>query len=346
MTLKIICLEEHYGYTPLAEAVKPAMARRSAYLAGHNSRYRDDPDKPGDRPALRVIKDAFDMYAWPIERRIEDMDRAEIDMQVLSYTDMIQLAPAEQAVALASRANDHLMHAVSARPDRFAGFCTLPWQDADAAVRELERIGGARGMVGCLLAGSAGEDVLVDDARFEPVLAKLGELKLPLYIHPGPPFPAVQRLYYAGFNDDATARFSTVGWGWHDEAGMQVLRLILSGTLDRHPDLTLISGHWGELVPFYLQRLDDMLPPGATGLQRAVSQTFRDQVYITPSGMLNAPHFAFCREVLGIERMLFAVDYPPLSMNGARRWLEELPVGDEERTAFAHGNAEQLLRLA
>ncbi len=102
----------------------------------------------------------------------------------------------------------------------------------------------------------------------------------------------------------------------------------------------------GEMVPFFLQRLDDALPPAVTGLSRTISQTYRDQVYVTPSGMLYGSNFRFCHEVLGIERMLFAVDYPSLTMTGARAWLEALPVSEVERAALAHGNAERLLRLA
>ena len=94
-----------------------------------------------------------------------------------------------------------------------------------------------------------------------------------------------------------------------------------------------------------LQRMDDTMPPAATGLQRSISQTYREQVYVTPSGMLNLPQFNFCREVLGTERIMFAVDYPYLTLTGARRWLEVLPVSETERALIAHGNAEALLRL-
>ena len=124
-----------------------------------------------------------------------------------------------------------------------------------------------------------------------------------------------------------------------------MVRLILSGALDRHPNLKIISGHWGEMVPFFLQRLDDMIPQGATGLRRTITQTYRDQVWVTPSGMLNMPHFNFIRETLGYEHILFSVDYPYLTMTGARSWLENLPVPEEERVAIASGNAKKLFRL-
>ena len=278
------------------------------------------------------------------------MDAHGIDMQVLSYSNETQAAPVEaapagDAIALARAANEPLADAVARHPDRFAGFSTLPWQDTEAAIRELERCSGELGLTATMLIGHPGEDAFLDDPRYAPVLARLADLDVPIYIHPGPPLAAVQRPYYGGLDKEVTARLSLYGWGWHNEAGIQVIRLILSGALDRNPKLRIISGHWGEMIPFFLDRMDDALPPGATGLSRTVSQTYRDHVSVTPSGMLYQPHFRFIHELLGAERIMFAVDYPYLSMTGARAWLEALEIADEERAAIAHGNAERLLRL-
>jgi uncharacterized protein len=121
---------------------------------------------------------------------------------------------------------------------------------------------------------------------------------------------------------------------------------LTSGLLGDRPGLRIISGHWEEMVPFFLQRLDDALPRAATGLSRTVGQTYRDQVFVTPSGMFYLPHFLFIREVLGADRIMFSVDYPYVTMTGARRWLESLPIDEMERVAIAHGTAERLLGLS
>ena len=99
------------------------------------------------------------------------------------------------------------------------------------------------------------------------------------------------------------------------------------------------------MVPFYLQRLDDALSRTVTGLSRSITETYRAQVHVTPSGMLNLPHFKFIHEVLGTDRILYAVDYPYLTNTGARRFLEQLPVSQADKEKIAHGNAEALLRL-
>ena len=344
--LWIACLEEHLVDPSLAEAVKPAAMRLAPYLADLGSRFQEQPERaPQDHPRSQAPTRAEKLAADPIEQRLRDMDENGIDLQVLSCTQPVQLLPTEEAISAARRVNDGFADAIAQHPGRFGGLAILPWQDADAAVRELDRAVSGLELSGVLVAGRPGEEALLDDPRYSPVLARLEALAVPLYIHPGPPLPAVQRPYYAGFNPEVTARLSLYSWGWHHEAGIQVVRLILSGALDRHPSLRLISGHWGEMVPFYLQRLDDTMPPAATGLNRTIGATYRDQVFVTPSGMLNLPHFRFVREVVGTERILFSVDYPYLTLTGARAWLEALPVGEDERDAIAHGNAERLLRL-
>jgi uncharacterized protein len=347
MTLKIICLEEHVADRDLTEAVRAYAAADAPYSSGLGSVLEEDlSGAPRDRPRLQGPRRAELAAGAPIAQRLQDMDRDQIDMQVLSSTRMIQLVPQGEAADLACEANDRLARIVGRHPGRFAAFATLPWQDAEAAVRELDRAVSELGFVGSLLAGRSCATALIDHPSYAPILAKSEALQAPLYIHPGPPFMDVQRMYYAGFNAEASARLSLYGWGWHNEAGIQIIRLILSGALDRHPGLRIITGHWGEMVPFFLQRLDEALPPAATGLKRSISQTYRDQVYVTPSGMLSLPHFQFIRAVVGIDRILFSVDYPYLTMAGARAWLEALPVSESERAAIAHGNAERLMRLA
>jgi predicted TIM-barrel fold metal-dependent hydrolase len=121
--------------------------------------------------------------------------------------------------------------------------------------------------------------------------------------------------------------------------------MMLAGVFDRYPQLQVISGHWGEMVPFYLQRMDDMLPVEVTGLSRTLSQTYREHVYVTPSGMLNLPHFNFVHQVVGADRIIYAVDYPYLTMTGARAFLEGLNISQEDKEKIAFRNAENLLRL-
>ena len=343
--MKIICLEEHAVDAGIAIASQPGQASEAGYMADWGSRVEDKPSAFSDnRPHLVSPKEALAAARDVGASRIAAMDQHGIDVQVVSYTSSPQLASAGQAVELTRRANDKLAEAVNANPERFAAFATLPWQDPVAAAAELERTVKQLGMVGTLLMGRPGPTFL-DDERYEPVLAKLNELKVPIYVHPGFPLPQVREPYYGGFDKEVSARLSMFGWGWHHEAGIQVIRMILSGKFDKYPDLQVISGHWGEMVPFYLQRMDDTIPQEATRLARSITETYKAHVYVTPGGMLNLPHFEFIYRVVGADRILYAVDYPYLTLTGSRDFLESLPVSHRDKERMAHANAEALLGL-
>jgi len=343
--VKIICLEEHTVDVEIARASRPGQHSEAAYIDDWGRRVGDKPAAFTDnRPHLVSPKEAAAAARDVGASRIAAMDQHGIDMQVVSYSRPAQLAPASQAVALTRAANDKLAASVHTNPKRFAAFATLPWQDPEAAAAELDRTVKQLGMVGTLLPGRPGQTFL-DDARYGPVLAKLNELKVPIYLHPGFPLPQVRELYYGGLDKEVGARLSMFGWGWHNEAGVQVIRMILSGQFDQFPNLQVISGHWGEMVPFYLQRMDDTIPQEATGLSRTITDTYKSHVYVTPSGMLNLPHFEFIYTVLGPDRILFAVDYPYLTLTGARQFMEHLAISQEDKEKIAHRNAESLLRL-
>ena len=342
--MRIIAVEEHMLDAGIEQATQASQAAEAGYLADLGKGVEDRPPPAADRPYLLPVREIGPRAADVGAGRIAEMDAHGIDMQILSYSNPSQLAPPGQGIALTRAANDRLAEAVQAHPDRFAGFATLPWQDPEAAATELERAVRQLGLKGTLLIGRPGQTFL-DDARHQCVLAKLDALRVPLYVHPGVPLPQVQQPYYAGLGTEVSARLSLFGWGCHAEAGVQVIRMILSGVFDRFPGLRVISGHWGEMVPFYLQRLDDAMPPAVTGLSRTITETYRSQVYVTPSGMLNRPHFDFIHTVMGADRILYAVDYPYLTNTGARAFLEQLPISQQDREKIAHGNAEALLGL-
>lgn len=344
--LPIICLEEHVNDPEVAQATMQAFGAQIPYFKGLGSRYREDPAQyDRHRPNLTFVPDSIRTATAPMAQRVAAMDLAGIDMQVLSLSNAPQTAPAGAANELIRAANDRLAEAASRNPGRISAFFTLPWQDPQAAVREAERCVRELKLPGTLINGRPSDARFLDDPLYDDVLGQLAHLNAPIYIHPGAPLQQVQQPYYSGFNAEIEARFPLFAWGWHHEAGIQVIRLILSGALDRHRNLKLISGHWGEMVPFYLQRLDDTMPPPVTGLSRSISQTYREQVWVGPSGMLDLPHFLFVREVLGIERLVFSIDYPYLTLDGARAWLEGLPIPEDEKHAFAWRNASSLLGI-
>ncbi len=341
--MRIICIEEHAVDQTITRAVQQAQATEAGYMNAWNSR-ADDIPVDNTRPRQVSGRVAFSLAADLGAGRLAAMDLHGVDMQILSYSNVFQLAEPKEALTLTRAANDRLAAAVRAHPTRFRAFAMLPLQIPEAAAEELERMVTEHGFIGAVIQGRPGPNFL-DDSRYACVLAKLNPLEVPLFVHPGLPLPQVQQPYYGNLDPEISARLSLFGWGWHNEAGVHVLRLMLSGVFERYPRLQLISGHWGEMVPFFLQRLDDTMPLAATGFSRSLTEIYRQHVYVHPSGMMSLPHFEFTYNVLGASRILYSVDYPYVTLDGSRDFLESLPLSQHEKEQIAFLNAESLFRF-
>ena len=190
--------------------------------------------------------------------------------------------------------------------------------------------------------GRTGERNL-DHPDFLPLLEAAAAMRAPLYLHPQSPQPGVRRAYYQGLGDGIESVFGTGGIGWHYETGVQVLRLILAGVFERLPDLRIILGHWGETVLFYLDRIDIMAP--AARLPRPVSDYFRANIWVAPSGIFSPRYLRWATEVIGVGRIMMATDYPfeDFRHREPRRFLEEADLDDADRRKIASGNWDQLV---
>lgn len=275
--------------------------------------------------------------------RIADMDRHGITTQVLSCLNMF--LPADVAPAVTRAANDTAARAVADHPGRFAAFATLPTAVPDAAADELRRCVSELGFVGTMIMGRTDGEFL-DEPGFDPILRAAAALKVPIYLHPAPPPLAVSDADYArGLSPVRSAAFRMAAWGWHQETAVHFLHLVLTGVLDRYPDLQFVLGHWGEFIPFYLDRLDEVMPRRITGLDRTFREYFRDNVFITPSGMFNQAQLRYCVDTVGADRIIHSVDFPLLGNEGAVSFLAGSHLADEDREKIAHGNADKLLGL-
>ena len=221
----------------------------------------------------------------------------------------------------------------------------MPTPAPEAAADELERAVRELGLKGAVINGHVRGRYL-DDPFFDPLLERAQALAVPVYLHPALPPEAVRLAYYTGhFSRRVTEMFAMAGWGWHIEAAVHVLRMILGGVFDRHPRLQLIMGHLGETLPFMLERLDHTMPPQATGLDRSIGAYLRENVHYTFSGFNYLPPFLNLLMEVGVDRIMFSADYPYASMAEARTFLERIPVSPAERERVAHGNAETLLGI-
>lgn len=268
--------------------------------------------------------------------RVAAMDAAGIDVQVLSTP--------EERLDRVRETNDYLHDAVRRYPGRFAGFASLPWADPESAATELKRCVGSLGFVGAFVTNRV-EDEFLDAERFDVVLKAAVDLGVPINIHPGLPPEAVRSANYGGLSPMVSAVFSGPGYGWHVDTGVHALHLILSGVFDRYPGLKIILGHWGELIPYYLPRLEDRMPPRLTGLKRRITDYFIDNFHISSSGLFDYRQLQLCIQMIGVERILYAVDYPIMNLAKARPFLENAPIPDADKNKIAYQNAESLLGI-
>jgi uncharacterized protein len=316
--MRTIALEEHYA--------------TAGFMAGPGSWLKA---RPGIVEPICDLGDA----------RIAAMDDGGIDLAVLSLAAPgVEQLDGPTAIRLARECNDELAAAVGRYPERLAGFATLPVSAPEAAAEELERAVRQHGFLGAVINGHS-QGRYLDNPYFEPVFDRAATLKVPIYLHPTIPPPAVIDACYAGFAADVTFALATVGWGWHINTATHVLRLILGGVFDRHPALQIIIGHMGEATSFMLPRFDATLKPKLTGLRHPVSTYLRENVHYTFANFNDEATYANLVAQVGVGRVAFSTDYPFGSMKGSRAVLDNLPLTQEDRASISHRNAEQLLGL-
>jgi 2,3-dihydroxybenzoate decarboxylase len=248
----------------------------------------------------------------------------------------------ETAVELAIRANNRLHEAVTRHPDRFAGFATLPTPDPAAAADELERAVTTLGFKGALVHGLT-DGRFLDDKRFWPIFERAQALDVPVYVHPAPPHEAVVAAYYQDYAQDYPAILSA-GWGFTVETATHGIRLVLSGVFDAYPNLKIILGHMGEGLPFLLHRIDESLSR-PNNQPVAFRECFSDHFYITTSGNFSTSALLCSIMELGVDRVLFSVDWPFVENAPGTAWMETVPLSAADKEKIMSGNARQLLRL-
>lgn len=327
--LKIVGLEEHFA-TPENMAVWMKVPF--------------DEREPSHEALQAAGYDKFLYYLT--DERFAIMDAMGVDMHVLSLnTPGFQSLSAEMGTPLARASNDMVAELVRAHPTRYQGFGTLATADPKAAARELDRCAGQLGLNGVLINGRTRERN-IDHPDFLPIFEAAAARNFPIYLHPQSAVAPVRQAYYNGIQPVVDSLFNISGLGWHYETGVQAVRLVMSGVFDRFPGLQIVLGHWGEVILFYLERIDHMSPLTTRfkKLKRPISEYFKNNFYVTPGGIYSQRYFRWTREILGTDRIMFASDYPYQIDHdqGAQKFLHEADITDKERVAVAHGNWERL----
>lgn len=315
---QIIAIEEHY----LDEDVDEKVNRRAGGAEDTRSRLKD----------LGAL-------------RLKEMDEAGIDVQVLSHCPPgAQAFDPDEAAERAKGVNDRLHAVCQANPDRFQAFASLPLRNPAVAADELQRSVEELGFKGCMVHGLT-DGLFIDDRRFWPVFARAEALDVPVYVHPARPHPAVIEAYYKDYVEKFPAILSA-GWGFTVETATAGVRLALSGVFDAHPNLKIILGHMGEGLPFLLWRIDMAF---SAAMSRDATIPFRElfckHFWITTSGNFSNPALLCSVMELGVDRILFSVDWPYVMNRPGSAWMETVPLSQEDREKILSGNAKRLLRM-
>ncbi|MFC6253362.1 amidohydrolase family protein [Secundilactobacillus hailunensis] len=267
-----------------------------------------------------------------VESRISFLDQHGMQMQVLSDAGL-ENTPVNIAIPLAQQMNDQLAEIVAAHPTRFAGFAALPLQDVDASVKELHRA-AKKGLHGTMIHGRVGGKWL-DDPVFKPLWQAATELDMPVYIHPAITNPQVMSTYYLSdqYSLGTGGALGLPGFGWHAETGLEFVRLVLAGRFDEFPRLKIMMGHWGEVVSFFMHRMDETIMPTHPNIKHDVSDYFHQHLYVSPSGMFDQNQLNWAVSEFGADHVMFSTDYPYEPTDKIQTFLADsaLSVADQEQ---------------
>lgn len=275
--------------------------------------------------------------------RLSDMEAGKVSFQVISHAPTPGAPTPQQCV----EANDQLAAAVANNQTRFAGFAVLPMAQPEEAAKELERTVKQHRFVGALI-DSHVLGKYYDGPEYLPFWQKVHDLDVAIYIHPTWPSDDMGPRYEGNFTDGASRSLSASGWGWHTETGLHFLRLFASGLFDKLPKLKIIVGHFGEMLPFMLERIS-VLSRRWGDIKRDFATVYKENLWITTSGVWGLAPMATILANTPIEHVLYSVDYPFARNEDGLDWIQKLEasgmVTKEQLDLIAYKNAESLLGI-
>jgi len=284
----------------------------------------------GDVQTFRLQDEAYDP-----KRKLKDMDAAGVDMALLSTNipPPCMLSP-ELGNRGAQAINDAIAELVDTYPNRFVGLACLPWQNPDEAITEMDRAKGL-GFRGIMLYSHIGGKP-VDAPQFEPVYAHAETLQMPIVMHPTVPTwgNVIKDHWMIGM------------MGLQVDNSFALLRLILSGILERHPNLQLVMPHVGGILPYMSGRIDhqtEVLGRARENITQPPSAYLRHIFLDTVSPSLQALYFAY--QFVGEHRLLFGTDHPWVDMFRFVGLIEDMDISDTARARIFGENAVKLFDL-
>jgi 2,3-dihydroxybenzoate decarboxylase len=287
----------------------------------------------------------FGAHVWPeLRHRLLDFQDKRLRLMDASGVEIMIASAAD----LACRVNDVLADEVARRPDRFVGLAALPMQDPDIAAQELQRCVNDLGFKGALVngfsqVGTPDTAVYYDAPQYRPFWGTVEGLGVPFYLHPRNPLPGTPASY------EGHSWLIGPTWGFAAETSVHALRLIGSGLFDACPRLKIILGHLGEGLPYFLWRIDNrnnwMKAAHKYAARQRVADYVRNNFHLTTSGHYSTPALIDAIAEMGVDRVMFSVDYPFEDMSDAALWFDNAPLSESDRRKIGRTNALRLFEL-
>jgi uncharacterized protein len=274
--------------------------------------------------------------------RLQIMDQLPEMLQVLTLIGppLEVLAGPADASGLARIVNNELADLVRLRPDKFAAIASLPLNDIEAALTEIDRVVNQLGLHGIQIFTDINFKPL-DSAEFFPIYEKMQRYDLPIFIHPqsepmGPDYPGEIGSKY---NLTALA-------GWPHATSMAMLRLACGGVLEKYPKLKLVTHHSGGTIPYLAGRIGHapFKPDILKGAINDSLKLFYNDTAVQGNTANLMCAYAFC----GAEHMLFGTDFPMAEPDLVRetiRSIKEMSVTETEKQQIFEDNARKLLKI-
>jgi 5-carboxyvanillate decarboxylase len=281
------------------------------------------------------------------QQRLAHMDATGIDKAILALTSpgVQPLLDVEEAKGIARRANDTLAAACQANPTRFIGMTAVAPQDPEWSAEEIKRGAKELGFKGVQI-NSHTQGHYLDEAQFDPIFRALADVGQPLYVHPA-------TLPDSMMGDMIGAGLDGAVFGFGVETSYHLLRLVTTGIFDRYPGLQVMAGHGFEALPFWLYRTDFMHKAGIRSqryarlkpLQHDLFHYIRNNFLGTTSGLCWEPAVKLMIEVMGEDRVMYAMDYPYQYVPDEVRAMDNLGVSAAVKKKFFQTNAERWFKL-
>ncbi len=300
--------------------------------------YDTGPDMPG-YGSMNFLSGLLDVEG----DRLNQMDDLGVDMHLLSLTAPgVQMFDADIACELASLANDRLAEVCAKNPTRFSGLASFAPQSAKRAAKEIERAMGELKLNGLIVNSHTHGDYF-DDPKFWPALEAAEAMDACIYIHPRAASDTLKGPLQDYSMDSAM-------WGYGVEVGTHAVRMMAGGVFDAFPKLKICLGHMGEALPFWIWRIDFMNSRAqqsgrAPKTKRSMAEYLQDNFVFTTSGVEDPLALRYTIDKMGIDNVLWAIDYPYQPMKPAVDFIDAFDASDEEKHALCHGNAERIFHI-